>query len=188
MGNIKEAIKNKLGEFMKQDDEIGRSTLRMFLAGILSKEKEKRYKISKLEPGLAKQELQKKSELGDEEIVDVVCSEIKKRKDAAAMFRVGNRPELAEKEEKEIGILQKYLPEQISEDELKKIVKSAIEKIRAEEIHPVKYAKGGVPLKAEQFNRVKDMGKVMAEIMPKIKGKADVGSVSKIVKELLSIL
>jgi len=166
MGDIKETIKSDLSVSMKQDDEMGRSTLRMLLAAILSKEKEKRYKISKLEPGLAEVDLQKKSGLKDEEIIEVIFSEIKKRKDAVIMFRQGNRAELAEKEEKEIRILQKYLPEQISEEELKKMAKSAVDNVGAKSL--------------------KDMGKVMAEIMPKIKGKADAGSVSKIVKELLS--
>jgi len=162
---LKQEIKNDVGDALKAGDEICLSTLRMLLAAILSREKEKRYKISKSEPGLAEEELQKKSELKDEEIIEVVYSEIKKRKDAAIMFRQGSRVELADKEEKEIGILQKYLPEQISEEELKKIAKSAIEKIGAKDL--------------------KDMGKVMAEIMPKIKGKADAGSASKLVKEFL---
>ncbi len=163
---LKQKIQNDVKEALKAGNEVCLSTLRMLLASILSKEKEKRYKISKSETGLAEEELRKKSELKDEEIVEVIFSEIKKRKDAAAMFKQGNRPGLAEKEEKEIGILQKYLPEQISEEELKKIAKSAIEKTGA---------KG-----------IKEMGKVMAEMMLKVKGKADAGLVSKIVKDFLS--
>jgi len=165
---LKQKIQNDTKESLKAGNELQVSVLRMLLASILSKEKEKRYKISKSEPGLAENELLERSELKDEEIVDVVFSEIKKRKDAVIMFRNGNRMELAEKEEREAGILQKYLPEQISEEELKEIAKSAIEKIDA---------KG-----------LKDMGKVMAEIMPRVKGKADAGLVSKIVKEFLSVV
>ncbi len=163
---LKQKIQNDTKDALKAGDEFQLSVLRMFLASILSKEKEKRYKISKVEPGLSGADLQKQSELKDEEIVEVVFSEIKKRKDAIIMFRQGDRPTLAKKEEKEIVILQKYLPEQISEDELRKIAKSAIEKIDA---------KG-----------IKEMGKVMAEMMPKIKGKAEAGLVSKIVKDLLT--
>jgi uncharacterized protein len=162
---LKQKIQNDVKESLKDGDELRLSVLRMFLASILSKEKEKRYKISKAESGLSEADLQSQSELKDEEIIDVVFSEIKKRKDAIVMFKQGNRPALAEKEEKEAEILKKYLPEQISQEELKKIAKSAIEKIGA---------KG-----------IKDMGKVMAEMMPKIKGKAEAGLVSKIVKELL---
>ena len=73
---------------------------------------------------------------------------------------------MVDKETKEKEILEKYLPEQLSEEEIKKLVKEAIEKIGAKEI--------------------KDMGKVMAELMPQVKGKADGSLVSKIVKELLT--
>ena len=93
-------------------------------------------------------------------------SEVKKRNDAIVLYKQGNRPELAEKEQKEIDIIKKYLPEQLSDDDIKKIISDAILKTGAKEM--------------------KDMGKVMAEINPKIKGRADGGVVSKIVKELLS--
>ena len=96
----------------------------------------------------------------------LVSSEIKKRKDAIALYEQGKRPELAEREKKEIEILKKYLPEQLSEEEIKKIVAESIEKTGAKEM--------------------KDMGKVMADLNPKIKGKADGGEVSKIIKEILN--
>jgi uncharacterized protein YqeY len=73
---------------------------------------------------------------------------------------------LAEKEKKEIEVLKKYLPEQLSGEEIKKIAEEAIKKTEAKEM--------------------KDMGKVMAELMPQVKGRADGATVSKIVKELLS--
>ena len=104
--------------------------------------------------------------LDDDEILSVVTSEIKKRKDAIALYTQGNRPELAEAEEKEIIVLQKYLPEQLPAQELKKLVKDSIAKTQA--------------------TSMKDMGKVMAYLNPLIKGKADGGEVSKIVKEILS--
>ena len=141
-------------------------TLRMLLASVGTKEKDKRYKASKEKADLSEQELVKESELTDEQILEVISSEIKKRKDAIVLYTQGNRLELAEKEQKEIEVLIKYLPEQLSGEELEKIVKEAVEKTGATEM--------------------KDMGKVMAELNPKIKGKADGGEVSKIVKELLS--
>ena len=82
------------------------------------------------------------------------------------MYEKGNRPELADKEKKEIEILKKYLPEQLPIEELKKLIDESINKVGAKEM--------------------KDMGKVMADLAPKIKGKADNSEVSKIVKELLS--
>ena len=102
----------------------------------------------------------------DEQVLEVISSEIKKRKDAIALYEQGKRPELAEREKKEIDILKKYLPEQLSEEELRKLVSESIEKTGASEM--------------------KDMGKIMADLMPKVKGKADNSEISKIVKELLS--
>jgi len=163
---LKEKIQNATTEAMKQGNELVCSTLRMLSAAIVSKEKEKRYKISKQRPDLKEDSLIKESQLTDEEIIDVISSEIKKRKDAVELYTKGNRQELANKEKKEIEILQKYLPEQLSQEEVKKLVQEAIAKSGAKEI--------------------KDIGRVMAELMPKIKGKADSSQVSRIVKELLS--
>lgn len=164
---LKQQIQNTINQAMKENDELVCSTLRMLLAAIVSKEKEKRYKVSKQKPDLNEEGLVKESQLTDDEIIEIVFSEIKKRKDAIALYEKGNRQELADKEKKEVAILQKYLPEQISEEELKKLVKEAVEKVEAKEI--------------------KDMGKVMAELMPKVKGRADNSLVSKLIKELLII-
>jgi len=184
---LKEKIRDETKKAIKEGNELTVSTLRMLSASIVSREKEKRYKISKQKPDLNEEGLIKESQLTDEEILDVISSEIKKRKDSVAAYRQGKREELAQKEEKEIVILQKYLPEQLSEKELRKIIEETINNFYAKEIHPVKSADevGGVPPKAEQFNRVKDMGKIMSELMPKVKGKADGSMVSKLVKESL---
>ncbi len=163
---LKQKIQNDLTKAIKGGDEISRSTLRMLLAAILNKEKEKRYKISKTEPDSTEKELAEKSVLTDGELIEVISSEVKKGKEAILEFKKGEREDLVKKEKAETEILQKYLPKQLSEEELKKIIKEAVEKVGAKEI--------------------KDMGKVMAEIMPKVKGKADGSEVSKIVKELLS--
>ncbi len=166
MENLKQKIQGDLTQAVKTGEEITRSTLRVLLASILTREKEKRYKISKENKEINENELVEKSNLTDEEIIEVISSEVKKRKDAIVEFEKGKREDLVNKEKSEIEILQKYLPEQLSEEEIKKLVKESIEKTRAKEI--------------------KDMGKVMAEIMQKVKGKADGNLVSKIVKELLS--
>lgn len=163
---IKQQIQNDVKESLKAGDELASGALRMVLAAIISKEKEKRYKISKDKPEATEETLLKESELTDEEIIGVLLSEIKKRKDAIFLYEKGNRPELADKEKKEIEILQKYLPEQIPAEQLKKIVEESVNKVGATEM--------------------KDMGKVMADLMPKIKGKADNSEISKIIKELLN--
>jgi len=153
---LKGKIQEDLNSAIKSKREIETSTLRMLSAAILNKEKEKRYKSGKSED----------IPLIDEEIIEVVFNEVKKRKEAIELYEKGNRQELADKEKKEAEILQKYLPEQLTEEEVKKLVKEAITKVGAKE--------------------QKDMGKVMAELMPQVKGKADGGLVSKVVKELLA--
>jgi len=153
---LKEDIKKDLNEALKSREELKTSVLRLLSSAILNKEKDKRYKSGKAED----------VSLTDEEIIDVISSESKKRKEAIELYQKGDRPELAKKEKEEMEILQKYLPEQLSEEEIKKLVKAAIAKTGAKE--------------------QKDMGKVMAELVSKVKGKADGSLVSKIVKESLT--
>jgi len=153
---LKEKIQEDLNSFLKEKKELEVSVLRMVLSAVLNKEKEKRFKSGKAE----------EIPLTDEELVEVLSSEIKKRREAIELYTRGNRPELADKEKKETEILQQYLPEQLSEAEVKKLVKAAVEKVGAK--------------------TQKDMGQVMQELMPSVKGKADNSLVSKIVKELLT--
>ncbi|PIV65272.1 MAG: glutamyl-tRNA amidotransferase [Candidatus Nealsonbacteria bacterium CG01_land_8_20_14_3_00_12] len=164
--NLKGKIQNELQEAVKNREELKSSVLRLLLSAIFNKEKEKRYKLSKQKPEFKEKDLEKESQLVNEEVIEVISSEIKKRKESIELFEKGEREDLVEKETKEKEILEKYLPEQLSEEEIKKLAKETIEKIGAKEI--------------------KDMGKVMAELMPKVKGRADGGLVSKIAKELLA--
>jgi len=163
--SLKTKLQEDLRKNLKEGNSLAVSVLRLLIAAILNKEKEKRYKLVK-SAGVKETELAKESELTDEEIIAVISSEIKKRKEAIAEYERGKREELAEKEEKEIEVLKKYLPEQLSEEEIKKIIKQAIKKAGAKEL--------------------KDMARVMAEIMPKVRGRADGSLVSKIVKDSLS--
>ena len=162
---LKEKIERDLKEALKESRKIELSVLRMLKTGLVNKEKEKRYSISKEKPGLDASGLDKESLLSDEEVISFILSEIKKGKKAILDFEKGKREDLIEKEKKEIDILKTYLPQQLLEEEVIKIIKEAIEKIGAKDI--------------------KDMGKVMAEVMLKTKGKADNSLVSKIVKERL---
>ena len=164
--SLKKEIQQNLKEALKGREELISSVLRLLSAAILNKEKEKRYKLSKQKPDFNEKELEKESQLTDEETIQVVMSEIKKRKESILQFERGGRRELAKKEKKEIETLKKYMPEQLSEEEIRELVKKTIEEIGV---------KG-----------VKEMGKVMAEIMPKVKGRAEGGTVTKIVKELLT--
>lgn len=164
--NLKEKIQKDLTQAIKNKEELKSSVLRMLSAVILNREKEKRYKISKEKPEISEENLVKETQLGNEEVIEVISSEVKKRKEAVGEYEKGGRSDLAEKEKKELEILQQYLPEQLSEEEIKKLAKKAIDKAGATE--------------------PKDMGKVMAELMPQVKGRAEGSLVSKIVKELLT--
>lgn len=149
---VKEKIKEDLNKAIKEKDLLTASVLRMLLASVSNKEKEKKYK-------------ENKEELTEEETMEVVVSEAKKRREAMAGFEKGGRVESAEKEKSELEVLEKYLPEQLSEEEIRKIVEDTIKETSAESL--------------------KDIGKVMASLMPKLKNSADGSLVSSIVKELL---
>ena len=146
-------IQEDLNKAVKSKDSVVLDVLRMVLAAISNKEKEKKYK-------------QGEEQLTQEEMDSVILTEAKKRKEAIADYEKAGRKELAGKEKAELEVLQKYLPEQISEEELKNIVKEAIKETGADS--------------------AKDIGKVMGAVMPKIKGQADGFQASQIAKELLS--
>jgi len=175
--SLKAKIEEDFKKALKEKREIEVSTLRMLNAAIINKEKEKRYKLSKKKPEFKEKDLEKESLLTDEKVIEVVSSEIKKRKEALILFEKGERKDLAEREKREIEVLEKYLPEQLSEEEIKKLAKEVIEKIDAKE--PKDYN----PPATLQGKNI--YGKVMAELMPKVKARAEGGVVSRIVKELL---
>ncbi len=164
--DLKQKIQEDLKHALLQKDEVHVSTLRLLLAAIVNKEKERQYKISKENPEASEAEWEKKSKLSDEGIQDVIASEVKKRRESIEAFTQGKRLELAQKEKKEMEILQKYLPAQLSQEEVRLLVKEAVAKTGAKSM--------------------KEMGKVIAAVMPQVKGKADGSMVSRIVKEFLA--
>ncbi|MFH1462642.1 MAG: GatB/YqeY domain-containing protein [bacterium] len=153
---LKEDILRDLNSAVKEKRELEVLVLRQLSSAFLNKEKEKRFKSGE----------KKDVQLEGEEALEVVSAEVKKRREAIIEYEKGKREDLSEKEKKELEILEKYLPEQLSEEEVKRLVKEAVDRVGAKDM--------------------KDMGKVMQELMPKVKGKADGVLVSKIVKELLS--
>ena len=102
----------------------------------------------------------------DEDVIAVIKKQVKQRQDSIEQFAKGGRNDLVEKEKAELAILQSYLPQEMSDQELKKIVEETI--------------------KSSGATLIKDMGKVMKDLMPKVAGKADNKRVSDLVKELLS--
>ena len=111
-------------------------------------------------------EIDRRKELDDSELLEVLVKEVKLRKDSLDEFRKADRPELLANLEQEIAILMEYLPEQMGEEEVRTLVKQAV-------------ADAGAAAP-------KDMGKVMTLLMPKVKGRADGKLVNSLVKEMLS--
>ncbi|MDP2736472.1 MAG: GatB/YqeY domain-containing protein [bacterium] len=154
MVKLLEQINQDLVRAMKSKDVETTSVLRMLIAALRNKE------ITLRKDGLA--------ELTDEQVLEVITSEVKKRRDSVEAYTTGGRPELADKESAEIEILKKYLPEQMSDKELEKVVEEVIA--------------SGLPAQAGAT----DFGKIMGQTMVRVKGKADGGKVSEIVKKLLA--
>ncbi|AJQ27229.1 GatB/YqeY domain-containing protein [Pelosinus fermentans] len=148
------SLKERLTEDMKQamkDKESGKlrlSVIRMVRANIKNVE------------------IDSKQELSDDEVLGVVSKEVKMRRDSIEEFTKGNRLDLVENLEQEIEVLMKYLPEQLSETEVRTLVEQAVAESKA--VSP------------------KEMGKVMAVLMPKVKGRADGKLVNTIVREMLN--
>lgn len=146
--SLKENISNDVKSAMKGGEKLKVSTLRMLLSAMKYKEKDL------------------KREPNDEEILQAISTMVKQRKDSVEQYKKGGRDELAEKESQEIEILMQYMPEQLSADEVKKIIQDTATELNLSEM--------------------KDMGTLMKASMEKLKGKADGKIVNGIVKEVLS--
>jgi uncharacterized protein len=147
--SLEERIKNDLTESMKAGDKFRVETIRSIRAIIIEYNKR----------GLNK-------EITPEDEISILTSAAKKRKEAIEEYNKANRPELAEKEEKELAIISEYLPKALTIDEIKEVINRIINESGAQNI--------------------KDFGKVMPNAMKELKGKADGKVVQDLVKELLS--
>jgi len=144
----RERIEADFVKEMKARNETAVSTLRMLRASL------KNIEIEKMKP------------LEEGEIIDAIGKELKKLRDALESFAQGKREDLVQKTRQEIAFLETYLPQQLSEDELRSLVQ---EKIKAA---------GAVT--------AKDFGKIMAEVMKDVKGRAEGGKISLLIKEMLT--
>ncbi len=144
---LKEQIMQDMKEAMKSKDSLKVSTLRLLISEIKNKEIEKR------------------GELSDDEILAVIQKAVKQRKESIEKYKEAGRTDLAEKEEKELKILESYLPQPLSKEELEAIIEEAIKETGA--------------------TTPKDMGKVMKVVMPKVRGRADGKLVNQMVREKL---
>lgn len=129
-------------------------------------EKERLTVIREIKAGMKQANIDQKKEISDELLIEVVSRGIKTRKESIKEFEKGNRNDLVEKTQNEIEVLSKYLPKQLSEEE----ILALIEKVFAE-VNPT---------------GIKDMGKVMGTITPLVKGKADMSVVSNLIRERLN--
>lgn len=148
---LKQQVEADLKEAMRSGDDTKRSVLRMLLSAVRNKEID----VQKKDMGLS-----------DEEVLDVIRSEVKKRKDSIEGYEKGGRTELAEKEQAEMILLQSYLPPELSEEEVIRIIKDGIRESGALSMH--------------------DFAKVMKVIMPILKGKASGDRISALLKKELS--
>lgn len=131
-----------------------------------AKEKDRLTVIRMLKASIQNEQIKIGRELNAEEELTVLAREMKQRKDSLAEFEKADRPDLADKTAAEIVIVQEYMPEQLSEEEIRQIVQEAIKQTGA--------------------TSPKEFGKVMGVVMPKVKGKADGNQVNEIVKSLLN--
>lgn len=145
--SLKERLQEDLKSSMKNKDTIRKSVVTLIRAAI------KQYEVDN------------RVELADDAIIDIISKQLKQRKDSLAEFEKANRDDLIEETKSEIQVLEGYLPQQLSEEELEKIVIETIAEVGA--------------------TSMKDMGKIMATIKPKTAGRADGRKINELVKKNL---
>ncbi len=131
-----------------------------------AKQVERLSTIRQLRSAIKNKEIELGKELDDDSIITVIGTQVKQRREAAQMYRDNDRPELADKEDAELTVLQDYLPAQLSEKEVRGIVSAVVKEVGA--------------------SSVKDMGKVMSQVMARTKGVAEGKLVNQLVREQLS--
>ena len=146
--SLKERLMADLKDAMKNKDKLRKDVITMVRAAIKQKEVDERV------------------ELDDSDIENIISKQLKEKKASIEEFKKGNRQDLVDQTNDEIEILLKYLPEQLSDEELKEIIKKVIDE--------------------KEITSMKDIGKLMKNVMPLIKGKADGKQVNVIAKELLN--
>lgn len=146
--SISERLSDDLKKALKAGDRETLSVIRMIKAAVKNRE------------------IDKGAALTDDDFNGVLMSLVRQRKESIEQFSKGGRQDLVEKETRELSVLQSYLPQQLSEEELKAVVKNAAEETGA--------------------NDLKDMGRVMRLVMERVKGRADGRLVSELVKKVLS--
>lgn len=146
--DIKENLQEELKDAMRSNDPLRKTTLRMALAEIKN------------------QEIEKREELSEPEILNILQKEVKARRETIEGAEQADREDLIAKAEAEIEVLEEFLPQPLSDDELRVLAEDVIEKVGA--------------------SSMADIGAVMGQLMPQIRGKADGKDANRIVRELLN--
>lgn len=144
---LKEKLNEDLKKYMKEKNTLALNTVRLVIAEIKNKE------------------VEKNSEITDEEILQIIRKQIKMREDSIQQFRSANREDLAEKEAQELEILKNYLPEDLTDEELDKIIQETIKELNA--------------------SSKKDFGRVIKEVIQKVQGRADNKKISELISKKL---
>ncbi|MEK7515208.1 MAG: GatB/YqeY domain-containing protein [Patescibacteria group bacterium] len=164
MSITEQGLKDELKAAMKSGDTLRRSVIGLVMSVAKNRSLEKRMKLVK--GGATSEDADAQSALSSEELIDVVASEAKKRRESIATYEQAGRPELAQAEKDELGVLLAFLPEQMSDDELRSIVAEVVA------------AAGTVT--------ASDQGKLIGQVVARTKGRADGSRVSALVREALS--
>ena len=136
------------------------------VSAMKNKDKERLSVLRMVKGAMQLEEINVKHELEDDEVIRIISKQIKTRKDSIVEFEKGNRTDLIDATNNEINILEEYMPEQMTEEEISKVINDVFGQINP--------------------TSPKDMGKIMSTISPLVKGKADMGLVNKMIKEKLN--
>ncbi len=142
--------------------------LKDIVTSMKEKDKERLSVLRMVKGAIQLEEINKKETLKDEDVIGVLAKQIKTRKESIVEFEKGNRQDLIDQTNREIAILEEYMPEQLSMEEVEKIIEEAFESVKPESM--------------------KDMGRIMKEVTPKLKGKADMSMVSTKIRTKLEEL
>ena len=142
--------------------------LKDIVTSMKEKDKERLSVLRMVKGAIQLEEINKKETLKDEDVIGVLAKQIKTRKESSVEFEKGNRQDLIDQTNREIAILEEYMPEQLSMEEVEKIIEEAFESVKPESM--------------------KDMGRIMKEVTPKLKGKADMSMVSTKIRTKLEEL
>ena len=145
--SLKERLMNDMKEAMKEKQQLRKSVITMARSAV------------------KQVEIDSRVELDDEGVIEILTKQVKQKRDAIEEFAKGQREDLVDEAKAEIDILMEYLPQQLTEEEITKIVSQVVDQVGA--------------------NSAKDMGKVMSALMPKVKGRADGKLVNQVVRQFL---